>query len=56
MLEPDYVAKKMWEDIKKEVVLKFINKLLWLEWIDKRSGTEQERVMLMMKMDNSHFW
>ena len=46
MLEPDYVAKRMWNDIKNEVY-----KHTFTVGIDcKRSGTEQERVMLMMKM------
>ena len=46
MLEPDYVAKRMWEDIKNEVY-----KQTFMVGMDcKRSGTEQERVMLMMKM------
>ena len=46
MLEPDYVAKRMWEDIKNEVY-----KHTFMVGMDcKRSGTEQERVMLMMKM------
>ena len=46
MLEPDYVAKRMWEDIKNEVY-----KHTFMVGLDcKRSGTEQERVMLMMRM------
>ena len=46
MLEPDYVAKRMWEDIKNEVY-----KHTFMVGMDcKRSGTEQERIMLMMKM------
>ena len=46
MLEPDYVAKKMWSDINSEVY-----KHTFMVGMDcKRSGTEQERVMLMMKM------
>ena len=46
MLEPDYVAKRMWNDIKNEVY-----KHTFTVGMDcKRSGTEQERVMLMMKM------
>ena len=46
MLEPDYVAKRMWNDIKNEVY-----KHTFMVGMDcKRSGTEQERVMLMMKM------
>ena len=46
MLEPDYVAKKMWSDIKSEVY-----KYTFMVGMDcKRSGTEQERIMLMMKM------
>jgi hypothetical protein len=46
MLEPDYVAKKMWNDINSEVY-----KHTFMVGMDcKRSGSEQERVMLMMKM------
>ena len=46
MLEPDYVAKKMWSDINSEVY-----KHTFMVGMDcKRSGVEQERVMLMMKM------
>lgn len=46
MLEPDYVAKRMWEDIKNKVY-----EHTFMVGMDcKRSGTEQERVMLMMKM------
>ena len=46
MLEPDYVAKKMWNDINSEVY-----KHTFMVGMDcKRSGVEQERVMLMMKM------
>ena len=45
MLEPDYVAKRMWEDIKNEVY-----KHTFMVGMDcKRSGTEQERVMVFMK-------
>lgn len=46
MLEPDYVAKRMWEDIKNE---NYKNTFV-VGMSNKRSGTEQERVMLMMKM------
>ena len=46
MLEPDYVAKRMWNDINNENY-----KHTFVVGMDcKRSGTEQERVMLMMKM------
>tara|TARA_B100000085_G_scaffold6289_1_gene5755 strand:- start:64 stop:729 length:666 start_codon:yes stop_codon:yes gene_type:complete len=46
MLEPDYVAKRMWNDIKNE---NYKNTFV-VGMNNKRSGTEQERVMLMMKM------
>ena len=46
MLEPDYVAKRMWNDIKNE---NYKNTFV-VGMTNKRSGTEQERVMLMMKM------
>ena len=46
MLEPDFVAKRMWDDINNEVYKNSF--MVGLE--NKRSGVEQERVMLMMKM------
>ena len=46
MLEPDYIAKRMWDDINNEIY-----KHSFIVGLDnKRSGVEQERVMLMMKM------
>ena len=46
MLEPDYVAKRMWEDINNKVY-----KNTFMIGMDcKRTGSEEDRVMLMLKM------
>ncbi len=46
MLEPDYVAKRIWEDINNKVY-----KNTFMVGMDcKRTGSEEDRVMLMLKM------